>query len=132
MLEINQKSVVEKVYITRGDNVFDHNGIKCDKAYGLVIEGKIHWIDQSFATLDELSSKLYGFGVSASGMAWGVIDEAGRAVLEHRMTKIGKHQDDIFDSKSFYMKSSKRKACGSVWWTPAEIKKTYLSAKAAA
>lgn len=131
MSEFNKKAVVEKVYITRGDNCYDSDGIKCDKAYGLVIEGKIHWIDQSFATLDELSSKLYGFGVSASGTAWGTIDENGRAVLEHTMTKIGKHHDDIFTSESFYMKASKRKACGSIWWKPAEIKAAYMNANAA-
>lgn len=132
MLNIKKVSMIEQVYITRGDNLYNDEGIQCDKCFGLVIEGQIHWIDSSFATLDELSTKLYGFGVSASGMQWGTIDENGRAVLEHKMTKIGKHQDDIFDGKSSYMKRSKRKECGSIWWSMAEFKETYLIDEAAA
>lgn len=126
MSDTNKKAVVEKIYITRGDNTTDHNGILCDKCFGVVIEGKIHWIDVCFARLDELETNLFGLGVSSNGTAWGVIDEDGRATLSDKMVKINKHQDDIFTPSSYHMKRSERKPCGSVWWNISEIKERYF------
>lgn len=126
MSNTNKKPVVEKIYITRGDNTVDHNGIYCDKCFGVAIEGKIHWIDDCFARLDELETRLIGFRVYSSGNTWGVIDEDGRATLSNKMIKINKHQDDIFTPDSYHMQRSERKPCGSVWWSINEIKERYF------
>ena len=125
MLDINKNSVIEKIYTTRGDNVYE-DGVKCDKAIGIVIEGKIHWLDKSFSTPRTLSTAVMSYGISMNDKGyWGVIDENGSAILEHKLTKISKHHDDVFSNESGYIKRAKRNSEGSFWWKPAEIFSTY-------
>ena len=114
---------IERIYTTRGDNMYDCNGIKNDKCVGVVIGGLIHWINASYATISELSNIVAPLNISLSdGGVWGMVDEYGCATLDQKVTKISKHQDDIFDKKSSYMKRTAYSNVNSIWWSTSDIR----------
>ena len=63
-LELNEDNFnpeVTRLYVTRGDNLFNHDGVKCDKFTGLEINNQIYWMNLSFANVKQLSSTLFDF-----------------------------------------------------------------------
>ena len=109
---------VERVYITRGDNVYNEAGVKCDKMMGVMIKGEIHWIDRSFAYLYELENRLESMNIMfcANSSRWGTMDAEFSARLINKITPIKAHHDDIFTDDSYYMKLTKVRDNGSIWW----------------
>lgn len=60
-LELNEDNFnpeVTRLYVTRGDNLFNHDGVKCDKFTGLEINNQIYWMNLSFANVKQLSGTL--------------------------------------------------------------------------
>lgn len=123
---------VERIYITKGDNVFDSDGIKCDKCCAVQIEGKLYWLSQAFASIGELESQLNGLNVGVmkvrtnSGWEWkwGARDEEGSALCSKSFTRIAKHHDDIFSLDTPHMAKTVRNGVGSIWWTATQISAT--------
>lgn len=111
---------IERIYTTRGDNLYDADGIKCDKAWAVVIDSKIYWVDGIFANIDELRWRLerLGVGIMKCGKRWrwGLVDEFGSATMTNSITTISKHHDDIFTQGSTYMKKSVMNEEGGLWW----------------
>lgn len=116
-------TIVERIYVTRGDNSYDEDNVKNDKMIGIVIKGDIYWLERDFARFSELSYELAGFNILITEDGrWGVTDEDGRTVLANKVTKISKHHDDILSEKSSYLKRSKRNdSNGRLFWETHEV-----------
>lgn len=120
---------VERIYITKGDNIVDSDGIKCDKCCAVQIEGKLYWLSQAFASIGELEGQLNDLNVgfmkvrTKSGLdwKWGIRDEEGSALCSKPFTRIAKHHDDIFYAGSNYMQKMVRNGIGSMWWTANQV-----------
>lgn len=116
------KKVIERIYVTKGDNLFNFEGLKCDKCIGLQIDGKIYWLNHTFARLNELADQLrYNFGISIScdQKKFGVFDEVEKdtAYINKNVTRINHHHDDVFSNKSSYIKRAVRQPeTGFYWW----------------
>lgn len=110
---------IERIYITKGDNLFNHEGLKCDKTLGIVIDGSIYWLNQSFARLNELEDQLrynLGIAISCDQKKFGVF-ENDTAYMNKNVTRISQHHDDVFSNKSSYIKRAVRNpANGHYWW----------------
>ena len=128
-LEKEDMKQVERIYITKGDNVFDSDGIKCDKCCAVQIEGKLYWLSQAFASIGELEGQLEALGVASmkvrtkSGLdwKWGIRDEEGYATCSKPFTRIAKHHDDIFSLDTPHMAKTVRNGVGSIWWTANQV-----------
>lgn len=119
---------VERIYITKGDNATNDEGVKCDKMVGFVIDGMIHWMDYEFAYLRELGYCTAAVNVHLSECgSWGEIDEDGSANLSNKVTKINHHHDDLWLDKYSYKKRTKLNAAGKTYWSWGEIKDTYFN-----
>lgn len=122
---------IERIYITKGDNVYDSEGRTCDKAWGIKVNGKVYWCDSSFATIEQLEWKLNSLGVMVSntsrGAKWGQLEDDGdgRKVARvcNPITRINKHQDDVFSSESGYIKKAIKDSEGSYWWRLSDLVK---------
>ena len=117
-------NTLEKIYITKGDNTYDGN-VKVDKAVGLQINGKIHWLESTWSTLYSLENLLDAFtdtiGIMASGGKWGIVDSYGSAEMTNKFTRINKHHDDIFSDGSSYVLRSAKTPDGKFWWSIRQI-----------
>lgn len=121
---------VERIYLTRGDNVTDSEGRKTDKCCAVQIEGKLYWLSQSFASPEELEGELRNIGVAIMQVRgkrglewkWGVVDkESGEATCGNNFSSITKHHDDVFSQDSSYLKRTVRTGVGSLWWTATSL-----------
>ena len=120
---------IERVYITRGDNLFDYEGRTCDKAWGVVVDGKIYWCDKSFTTIDDLEHQLFSLDImvrkTRGGAKWGQLEDDGCgrkvATVGNNVTKISKHQDEVFSSESNYIKRAVKNGEGSYWWSLSDL-----------
>ena len=118
---VELKSNLQRIYTTRGDNLVDHVGCKCDKAFALQFDGKLYWVNKSFGRFSELESFFLNFGVYLDEKGrYGFLNGSGGASLDERVTKIAAHHDDVFSSESFYCKKSVR-ASNSFWWDQEEL-----------
>lgn len=128
MSNTKAQKIIERIYITKGDNLTNEEGLKCDKMVGVVVDGAIHWMDYGFATLDELSGWMGIIGISMnSDGKWGVQDEDGCATLDQRVTKIRHHHDDLWLDKYSYKKRTKLNRAGKTFWDWCEFRDTYLN-----
>lgn len=119
--KVELKGNLERIYVTRGDNLVDHAGCKWDKAFALQFDGKLYWVNKSFGRLWELESFFLNFGVYLDEKGrYGFLNEKGGASLDKKVTKIAAHHDDVFSSGSSYHKRSV-KASNSFWWNPEEL-----------
>ena len=119
--KVELKSKLERIYTTRGDNLVDYAGCKCDKAFALQFDGKLYWVNKSFGRFSELESFFLNFGVYLSEKGrYGFLEARGGATLDKRVTKIAAHHDDVFSSESSYYKRSV-KASNSFWWSQEEL-----------
>lgn len=118
-------TVIEQIYTTKGDNLYNHDNIKCDKMIGLVIKGQIYWLQDSFANLYEIEHLLHRLNVTISKCGrWGATDEDGSTTYTNSITKLNKHHDDLFSDKSNYVKRAKFNESNgkrSLWWTINEV-----------
>lgn len=118
---------VERVYITRGDNGYNHHGHKCDKAAGVKIDGKIYWLAAGgIAYLTEVRQELSKLNVTLYDDKYGVLDEKNY-FKPKTVTRIGRHIEDVFHKDSFYIKNCVRKECGSIWWTSEELVEKFFT-----
>ncbi|MBO6225984.1 MAG: hypothetical protein J6N72_11175 [Psychrobacter sp.] len=116
------RMTIERIYTSRGDNGYNHEGIKDDKFAGVMIEGEIFWIDDQFATVKELGNILSSFNIYMDyNGAWGNIDCRGYSKLDKRIVKVSRHHDDFFDEKAMYYKKAKFNKDGKIWWSVLEI-----------
>ena len=114
---------IDRIYVTRGDNLYDYDGIKCDKFFGLAIKGKIYWMNHTFGTMQQLESQLSTLGVHMNEKGrWGQLKEDGWATLEHSVTRITKHHDDIFTPTTKYLKDAEFFSEGMIWWYLKDLK----------
>ena len=44
--KVELKGNLERIYVTRGDNLVDHVGCKCDKAFALQFDGKLYCVNR--------------------------------------------------------------------------------------
>lgn len=118
-------TVIEKIYITKGDNLYNDDNIKCDKMIGVVIKGQIYWLQDSFASLHEIKYLLHRLNVTISKCGrWGATDKDGSTTYTNSVTKLSKHHDDLFSDKSNYLKRAKcneSKGKRSIWWAVSEV-----------
>lgn len=118
---------VERIYVSRGKNTVNFNGEICDRCCGLVIGGKIHWIDITFATYTELHYVLRPLNILLTfDGAWGLIKEGQNTRLTNQVTKLKHSETELFGSDSSYMDRSQRLESGSIWWTVEKIKARYF------
>ena len=119
--KVELKGNLERIYVTRGDNLVDHVGCKCDKAFALQFDGKLYWVNRSFGRFSELESFFLNFGVYLDEKGrYGFLDRNGGASLDKKVTKIAAHHDDVFSSGSSYHKRSVN-ASNSFWWSTEEL-----------
>ena len=115
------KGNLERIYVTRGDNLVDHVGCKCDKALALQFDGELYWVNKSFGRFSELESFFLNFGVYLDEKGrYGFLDEKGGASLDKKVTKIAAHHDDVFSNESSYYKRSV-KGRNRFWWDQEEL-----------
>ena len=118
---VELKSNLQRIYTTRGDNLVDHVGCKCDKAFALQFDGKLYWVNESFGRLSELESFFLNFGVYLDEKGrYGFLNEKGGASLDKKVTKIAAHHGDVFSSGSSYHKRSVG-ASNNFWWSQEEL-----------
>lgn len=136
MSNTQSRALIERVYITRGDNCYNEEGVKNDKMIGIVINNVIHWMDDEFAYLHELEGRLAqihahlfdkgSYGVMSSAKAqFSVTDDNGTAAPSFKVTKITCHHDNIFLDRHSYNKRSKLNKAGARWWSWLELIETY-------
>lgn len=121
---------VEKIYMTRGKNTVDSDGNICDRYCGVVIGGKTHWIDRTFAHISELHNDLKSVNVFMAGDgAWGTIkaDGSGTTWIDNKTINLKQGESEIFGSNSRHMAKSERTSDGSVWWTVDMLKDRYFA-----
>ena len=119
--KVELKGNLERIYVTRGDNLVDHAGCKCDKAFALQFDGKLYWVNRSFGRFSELESFFLNFGVYLDEKGrYGFLNEKGGASLDKKVTKIAAHHDDVFSSGSSYHEKSVE-ASNSFWWDQEEL-----------
>lgn len=113
---------VERVYITRGDNSYNHNNALCDKAVGVVIDKDIYWLKSGgIANISEVRKQLALLNIDVLGSnQWGVLGEDG-STAHKRVTRISIHQEEVFDKESKFMQRTITKRDGSIWWDAEEL-----------
>lgn len=101
---------IKKIYVTQGDNLFNSDGIRCDKRVALNIDGKIYWLNYNFAKISDLDYVLSQFGVAITGKDWYPIcyDENNKFIpaTPKSFSRIQHHHDDIFNPKYRYLRNS--------------------------
>lgn len=120
---------IEKIYASKGKNTFNEKGQVCDRCIAVEIGSKLHWIDRSFATFDEVSDFISPLKVFVGGNGqWGNAGEW----IDKKTILLRQSETELFGSDSNYMRRSERKASGSIWWTVAELKAKYFTETATA
>ena len=125
---------VEKIYVTRGKNTVNWDGDICDRYCGLVIGGKTHWIDKTFAHISELHNDLKSANVFiVDSGAWGTIKEDGSGTtwIDNKVVKLKQGETELFGSDSSHMAKSERMTDGRIWWTIDNIKARYFTKEVA-
>ena len=122
----NKQLHVEKIYVTRGKNLIDDQGRKADKFYGLLIGGKIHWMNHTFATLTELSRELRSINISLTGVGeWGIIKD-NCAYFDNKVVTVQKSHNEMFEGNSMYLNKAEFFKEGHLWWYLDDIKAKYF------
>lgn len=116
---------VNRIYVTRGDNLTDMFGAKCDKMVALEIEGGLYWMDFDIARTLELKSHLWDLIETVMGGKYFVSKfgkEGDRKPLKS-FTKITCHHDDIFEeSRQYHKKTVYNPNTGKLWWSVSELR----------
>lgn len=116
---------VNRIYVTRGDNVTDMFGSKCDKMVALEIDGGLYWMDFDITRTSELKMKLYDFIETVMGGKYFASKsgkEGDRKPLKP-FTKITCHHDDIFEEgRPYHKKTIYNQNTGKLWWSVSELR----------
>ena len=115
---------INRIYVTRGDNVTDMFGAKCDKMVALEIDGGLYWMDFDITRTSELKMKLYDFIETVMGGKYfaSKSGQKGDRKALKPFTKIACHHDDIFDEgRPYHKKTIYNPNTGKLWWTVAEL-----------
>ena len=114
---------IERIYITRGDNSYNHNNALCDKSVGVVIDEDIYWLKNSgIANISEIREQLALLNIDVLGSnEWGVLDKEKSSTSYKRVTRIPIHQEEVFEEKSRFMQRTIKKHDGSIWWNADEL-----------
>lgn len=128
---VKDKGLVERVYITRGDSELNENSVLCDKYSGLLINGDIYWIEDKFATIEELATILHplGIGVKVRGSygTWGWDDDREEK-FDAKLTKVGEDQSTMLEEGSRWLDKAvwADKKNDRLTWTVKELQKVLL------
>ena len=113
---------VDKIYVSRGDDTYNYDGILADKFAGVLIEGDIFWINETFATLSELARILRPLNVELDrNGSWGNRECNGFARFSKKITKVAKRHSEFFTDDTIYLKKAKFFKEGMIWWYPKDI-----------
>lgn len=121
---------VERIYITRGakGNFVNSEGKDCERAVGIVINKKIHWIDACVADFAEINHKLKPLNVIAyENGEWGTRLRDGGATLDKKLTKINKSNGDVFCDGSSYKKRTLPYSETMMWWSVNDLATKYFA-----
>lgn len=119
--------MIERIWLTKGDNLTDDDGRKADRMLILKINGNIYFSD-FYGTKNEAITYLKQFShffrvatTNKGAILWGVVDKWAEYVeFTHRVTLCNTHHDDLL-SKPLFM-DAVRKADGKLWHSEAELK----------
>lgn len=130
--EDNFNPEVTRLYVTRGDNLVNYDGVKSDKFAGLEINNQIYWMNLSFANVKQLSGSLFDFIHIEEKWFASVSGKKGDRKEIKSITKINCHHDDIFESNKKYLKKAVRNpyANDSLWWTPSDLRQHFKHTQA--
>lgn len=133
---------ITRVYLSRGDNLYDSEGRTADKFAGLEIGGNIYWLNYGFSDIMEEfggceSTRLLGWAclikVHPSGRGFRSKAVPHFASLRGKaeeskpllpVTKIALHHDDIFQENTKYWKKTVHNPYTekkSIWWKLDEL-----------
>lgn len=125
-------SDISRIYLSRGDNVINHAGVRCDKFFGIRLKtGAIYWFDvlHSLSNAEELSGLLfntvrccvndirsysYSYEKGQSNKKISFYTKDG--YHEVPITQVKLHHDDFFND-TVYIKNAVKKPNGYLWWT---------------
>lgn len=119
----SENNPIERIYLTKGEYLDDHLNRILQKRAGLVIGGKIYWLDTWFNHVWELNNTLDSLGISvADNGEWGFW-EGNRAPLRNCVTVLRQSHEEVFAEHSKYSINAERLADGYPWWNVKAIKK---------
>lgn len=116
--------MIERIWLTKGDNLFNANDEKCDRMLILKINGKIYFTDFSGAYPDAIYylqwfSKYFYASKFNKTLRWGLYNSDGVVYNIKPITLVKHHHDDLFSKKPF--NKAERNADGKLWFEPKEI-----------
>jgi len=125
-LKIGVLKMIERIWLTKGDNLTDDYGGKADRMLILKISGNIYFSD-FYGTKDEAITYLENFShffrvatTIKGAILWGVADKWVEYVeFIHRVTLCNTHHDELL-SKPLFM-DAVRKADGKLWHSVDEL-----------
>lgn len=118
----NLAQKIERVYITRGDNCYNWDGVKNDKMLGLQVDKKIHWLHYNWASAYELEATLRGLGIAFIPELFKFAPYIGKAARNFKsVTRLAAHHDDVFSDGSSYVRRAKETKNGAFLWTVQEF-----------
>lgn len=118
----NNRVKVEKIWVSRGDDTYDHYDRLADRFAGVLIEGEIFWINKTFATFGELAHILRPLNIRLFGTGeWGNIKCDNDADMSNTVVKVKKRHNEFFSDDSMYLKKAKFFNEGMIWWYPDDI-----------
>lgn len=122
------KNPIERIYLTRGDNGYNHKGAKCDKAAAVVIDGDIYWIEGNYAYPWEIGVALRPLDIRIFSDGDIISDENRFApVANAKVTRIKGHIEEVLGEKSNYIKRAVRSNKeGCIWWTVDALKEKFF------
>lgn len=116
-----ENNPIKHIYLTTGEHKDEHSKAGLQKRAGLVIDGKIYWLEVGIEHIWELSNVLDSLGVSVSDDGeWGFW-EGNRAPLINSITVL--RHEEVFAKDSKYIIDAAYQNDGYPWWTVKAIKK---------
>lgn len=121
--------MIERIWLTKGDNLTDDDGRKADRMLILKINGKIYFSD-FYGTKDdavEYLERFYQFfrvaTTSKGAILYCVVDKdkwTDYVEFDKRVTLCNTHHDDLLNKPLFA--DAVRKADGKLWHSESELK----------
>ena len=127
MTDTAMSNPIERIYITRGDNGYNHKGVLCDKMAAVVINGDICWLEGSYAYPWEIGVALRPLDIRIFSDG-SISSESNRfaPVVNSKVTKIKGHVEDVLDDKSNYVKRAIFSPSDKIAWSVEELKAKFF------
>lgn len=127
MTDAAMSNPIERVYITGGDNTYNHKGVLCDKMAAVVINGDIYWLEGSYAYPWEIGVALRPLDIRIFSDG-DIISESNRfaPVTNNKVTKIKGHIEEVLDNKSNYVKRAVFASPDKITWSVEAIKAKFF------